>query len=91
MLWFAFIKHKAFLNQYGFSVASVQLLFLALPPVATIVFTYAAASLLIMSSIVVKGHAYGKEAATFFATNSRTCLPLPSVMQILIWGIVVFP
>ena len=80
---FARIKHKARLDHYGVSVAAIQMLLLALPRVTTTFFNLAAASTPIMSSIVVKGHAYGKESATSLATNIRAILPLPSVMQIL--------
>ena len=59
------------------------LLLLAAPQVTTSFFSHASASISIMSSLVVKGHTYGKESATSLATGIRAILPLPSVMQIL--------
>ena len=70
------------LDHYGVSVDAIRLLCLARPSIAVAFFKDLLGSTPLMSSIVIKGRVFGKEASTTMPSQTRAILPLPSVSQV---------
>ena len=77
------IRRKTRVDHYGVSVACILLLSIAKPDCLCNFLQLFMGSTAMMSSIEVRGMAYGKESSTTPVNKVRTILPLPAVMQVV--------